>query len=425
VLILKNKMLDFFHWEYGALGLLISIIAALHLSTIFQPGSLVFDEQYYVPAARIILGGYGTTIAEHPPLAQLIIASGIWIFGDNPFGWRIFPVIFGLAGSVFFYLICRRLELDSKYAYVATFLVSFENLSFVQSSVAMLDVFSLTFMLSGFWLYLRSRPVVSGLMIALSMLAKLTGVIAIPIIALHWLIGDLKQRWNIILFLFITLAAFFILMPVLDFLVWHRWMEPFSQVKNILDNNTVGTFAKSRDLMVSRPWEWLVFPVILTYWISPHYLSMISPPVWALIIPAVIFLFFKARQRHKAALFALIWFLGAYFIWVPVSLITDRISYIYYIYPAIGAIGLALAIAAEDWDKHRTNWKNGRWTGIVVPFYLFLCLGAFVILSPVAYLWKTLFCLGAYLSARFYLASQSAPTEGSLKASKWCNVRQQ
>jgi predicted membrane-bound dolichyl-phosphate-mannose-protein mannosyltransferase len=170
------------------------IVLALHFAVITQPSEQIFDEQYYVPSANYILHGEGTNRIEHPPLGQLIIASEIWIFGDNPIGWRIFSVLFGVAGLVFFYLICRQLNLPQKYAFMATFFLSFENLSFIQSSVAMLDVFSLTFMLAAFWLYLKSRYPLSGVFIALAALCKLTGILVLPVIILHWL---LTRRNNI------------------------------------------------------------------------------------------------------------------------------------------------------------------------------------------------------------------------------------
>jgi dolichyl-phosphate-mannose-protein mannosyltransferase len=96
--------------EYTGLSLLILIILALHFATIMQPAEPVFDEKYYVPAARYILQGSGTDRIEHPPLAQLIITGGIFIFGDNPFGWRFFSIVFGadeeicISGYVFTFL---------------------------------------------------------------------------------------------------------------------------------------------------------------------------------------------------------------------------------------------------------------------------------------------------------------------------------
>ena len=69
---------------------------------------LVFDETYYVNAARVIAGlhppaGHPTPErrsgddpnAEHPQLAKLMIAGSIELFGDGPFAWRIGSLLFG------------------------------------------------------------------------------------------------------------------------------------------------------------------------------------------------------------------------------------------------------------------------------------------------------------------------------------------
>ena len=64
--------------------------------------SLIFDESYYVNAARVIAGIHPPATApyhdaplgkdpnaEHPQLAKLVMAGGIEVFGDGPWGWRL------------------------------------------------------------------------------------------------------------------------------------------------------------------------------------------------------------------------------------------------------------------------------------------------------------------------------------------------
>lgn len=152
-----NKL---FEKEYTFLCVLIVISLAIHFAIIFNPPKVVFDEVHYVSDARTIITEHATNRLEHPPLAKLIITAGMVIFGDNPFGWRIFSILFGVTNILLLYLICRRLKMSRLASNFAIFLVAFENLNFVQSSVAMLDVFSLTFMLLSFWLYLRELPCV-------------------------------------------------------------------------------------------------------------------------------------------------------------------------------------------------------------------------------------------------------------------------
>ncbi|MBI2957303.1 MAG: glycosyltransferase family 39 protein [Chloroflexi bacterium] len=75
----------------------------------------IFDELHYIPEAiRFLHREYpeqehGIVRGEHPPLSKWLIASGIVIFGDNPVGWRVLPILFGIASIFIFYLICRRL----------------------------------------------------------------------------------------------------------------------------------------------------------------------------------------------------------------------------------------------------------------------------------------------------------------------------
>ncbi len=301
-------------WEYTGLCLLVLVIVVLHFAVIMQPDETLFDEVHYVKDARLIIGGGGTARPEHPPLAKLIIVAGIELFGDNPFGWRFFPILFSAAGIVFFYLICRRLNLSRRVSYLATFLLALENLSWVQGHVAMLDVFSLTLSLAAFWLYLKNRYVLSGMAVGLSILAKLSGALAIVVIGLHWFLTKgwpeiwkqlrslpwfltgRKDRWRslrqfltgsreewrfllVILAVPITVIA---LMPLLDcFIWWQQWFGP-----NPVIHGNYNPIVELRDMMkltgsitfgsydpysiATRPWDWLL-PLRYGKWDLAHF----------------------------------------------------------------------------------------------------------------------------------------------------------
>ena len=136
---LGGLLLRPWRWQHLGILLLVLITLALHFSIIMQPDVPTFDEEHYVPDARSILSGGGTLHPVHPPLSKLIIALGMLMFGDNPFGWRFFPVLMGTLSVVLFYLICRQLGASQRTTLLATFLLTFENLNFVQGGVAMLD----------------------------------------------------------------------------------------------------------------------------------------------------------------------------------------------------------------------------------------------------------------------------------------------
>lgn len=385
----KQLLTRFRRWQYSALCLLVLVMLVLHLSVIMQPDEPLFDEIHYVSDARGILEGEGTERPEHPPLGKLFVVAGIKLFGDNPLGWRLIAVLFGITGTVLFYLICRRLNLSKRVSFLATFLVSLENLSFVQGGIAMLDVYSLTFALAAFWLYLRERYVMSGVVVALSALAKLNGALAIVVIVLHWFLADRKRPRRFLASMLSAPASFLLLMPLFDLAIWQKWLNPVEQIRNMLSLSATITHASSTTDIASRPWEWIfTYPEVMEvvpYWWTPPYTGIISPTIWALIIPVVIYITYKAIKGNTPVLFPFAWFLGTYLIWIPLSLITDRVTYVYYFYHTVGAICIGLALALSrllDIAEARETGKLRRSIRLGVPAYLLLHLITFIVLTP-------------------------------------------
>ena len=380
-------------WEYTWLCLLVLAVVAMHFSIVNQPSCPIFDEQHYVPDALSILHGHGTMIPEHPPLGKLFITLGISLFGDVPLGWRFFSIIFGTICIVLFYLICRQLKMSPRASFLATFLLALSNLSFVQASVAMLDVYSLAFMLICFYLYLRGRYLISGVSLGLGALAKLSGALAFPSIFLHWLLGRRDHPWRFAGLALVALASFLLLMPLFDFAAFGHLVNPIDRVRTMLSLSSSLTFAGTSHAALSRPWDWVLRPEIMYYWYQPHYIGAISFTIWALIIPVVGYMVFRALKGNDASLFGLSWFAGSYLLWIPISLISDRISFVYYFYPTVGALciglGLGLSQLLDVWHGRREG--KLRWVaGLAVPVYLTCHLAVFVLLSPVFARWIAL-----------------------------------
>lgn len=388
--IVKQLLHRLSKWEYTGLCLLVIVILAVHFSFIMQPTELVFDEQHYVTEARSILQGGDDLIWEHPPLGKLFIVFGMFLFGDNPVGWRFFSILFGAIGIVLFYLVCRRLDISKRASFLATFLLAIDNLSFIQASIAMLDVYSLTFMLLSFWLYLKGRYLLSGVSVGLSALAKLSGVLALPVILLHWLLTKRAGPIQFVVSMLSAYASFLLLMPLFDFVVSRQLLNPIGRIYTMLTMGSNLTFANVTASNASRPWDWILRPEIMSYWYEPHYIGAISFTIWALIIPAVLYMAFRAAKGSSAGLFGVSWFVSTYLFWIPVSLITDRISYLYYFYPTVGAIGIGLGLGLSRllgvWETRREG--KLRWVAMLTASgYLLLHVGVFVILSPLSTWW--------------------------------------
>ena len=366
------------------------VTLVLHFLIIANPAEPVFDEQYYIGDARAILSGDGELRAEHPPLGGLLVTFGMLMFGDNPFGWRTLAIVFGTTSILFLYLICRRLNLSRQASFLAAFLLALENQSFIQASVAMLDVYSITLMLAAFWLYLRGNYVFSGVAIGLGTLAKLSGALALPVIALHWLITRRDRRVKFIGSMTLAPLLFIASIPFLDFAIIGRLADPIARIKTILTMSGSVTRSYATHPYATRPWEWLIRPGIMPYWYDPHYTAAISFTIWALIIPIVIYMVYRARKGDSAGWFVISWFAGTYLVWIPLALITDRITYVYYFYPTVGAIaigtGLVLSQLIDFWKKRKTG--KLRWLALsFVPLYLLVHVAIFATLSPLTRWW--------------------------------------
>ena len=181
-------------------------------------------------------------------------------------------------------------------------------------------------------------------------------------------------------------ASFVALMPLFDFAISERWLNPFVRITDMLSLSRSLTFATATHEALSRPWEWVLRPEIMPYWYEPNYLGAISFTIWALIIPTIIYMVFRSVKGSNASIFGLSWFASTYLIWIPMSLITDRTSFVYYFYPTVGAVCIGLGLGlAQLWGMWKTR-KTGklRWLGgIAVPGYLVLHIIVFVALSPV------------------------------------------
>jgi predicted membrane-bound dolichyl-phosphate-mannose-protein mannosyltransferase len=381
-------------WEYSWLVLLLLLVLFSHFSFINTPEKPVFDEKYYVEDAQAILDDEGQVRREHPPLGQLLVTFGMVLFGDEPFGWRFFPVIMGTAGVLFFYLICRNLNLPKSMSYAATFLFATENQSYTQASIAMLDVFFVVFMLAAFWLYLRGSYPLAGVAICLATLAKLNGALTMPVILLHWLVVRRDRRLYFGASMVLAPLLFFELLPLCDFFITGSLVEPVGRIKEMLLATKSVTFDYVVHPYESPPWDWLwqVQRVIIPYWYTPPYTGAISFTIWALIIPTALFMAYQAKKGNRAGLFGSFWFLSTYLFWIPITLLTDRVTFVYYFYPTVGAICLGLGLAFWKLLEVTKNRATAKWVArTAIAVFLAAHVATFVYLSPVFGEWVHLF----------------------------------
>ena len=164
----------------------IYVIAAfaflLRVINLGLPKGLVFDEVYYVDAARDYLA-YGVEVdgtkpefIVHPPVGKWLIAVGIKFFGDDEFGWRISTAVAGVIAIIFIGLIAQRLFRSHFLTLLATFLGAVDGLALVHSRTSLLDNFLTVLILAATYFFIRRNYVVSALFLGLALGTKWSAI---------------------------------------------------------------------------------------------------------------------------------------------------------------------------------------------------------------------------------------------------------
>jgi predicted membrane-bound dolichyl-phosphate-mannose-protein mannosyltransferase len=356
---------------------------------------LVFDEAYYVNAARVIAGIHppaGAPYAnaplgvdpnsEHPPLAKLLIAGGIELFGDGPVAWRLPSVLFGTVAILGMFFLVRAAGGGPWLGLGAAALMAADNLLLVHGRIGTLDISAVAAMIWGAALYLRRRPLLAGAVIGVGACAKEVA----PYVLLVLVVLELLRWWRArsegwrrvgrlascaaaaaatfiaVLFVLGQIAAPY--SPQTGKLVPDG---PFGEVAHILTYAANQTSPHGPRGIASYPWDWLVDVKPITYLqINPsrpvpgleqvepavHFIGIISPPILLLALPGVLYAaagllpsrFRLARRTaDEVGLVGLAWFLGTYVPFVVLSLVEGRTSYLYYMVIVMPGIYLVVA----------------------------------------------------------------------------------
>jgi dolichyl-phosphate-mannose-protein mannosyltransferase len=372
-----------------AIGLLLFVSLVLRALWLGVPErGLIFDETYYVNAARVILGWPATAHyvnsppgfdpnTEHPALGKLLIAGSMSVLGDNGIAWRLPSVIAGMVALFAVYAIARDLGRSAWLPILVTALVSFDNLTFVHGRIGTLDMLVLAPMLVGSWLALRKRWILAGVALGIALLIKITALYAIGAVVLYVLLTEGPAWWRArrlpgfddlrgpLGFLIITASIAIGGLTLLD--IWlSRFPSPIDHIARIVTYGanlrapiTVGICPEAD----SRPWQWLFNECQINYFrsdITVHADEAITAkyatidfrgalnPLLAGAIPlaALYTGWYAWRTRDRLAVWAVAWAAANYVPYLVLAVFTPRIMYIYYALPLVpaAAIGIALLL---------------------------------------------------------------------------------
>ena len=363
--------------------------------------SLIFDELYYVNAARRIDGiavpdhqSYAGTPAgqdpnsEHPQLAKLIIAGAIKVFGDGPFAWRIGSVIFGSIAILGMFALARAAGASPWCSVLAATLMASDNLLLVAGRIGTLDIYVAAFMIWAAAVYLRGRPLLAGVVLGVGATAKLVAPYLLLVLALVELV---RHRRAVLpaaarSLAILTAAATAVYLAVLA--VFDRIAPPYDPQTG--QTITGGPFAHTARMfsyaagqtsphgptgIASYPWEWLADIKPINYLevtvttgssrtATVHFLGLISPPMLLFALPALAVAAWAAlRVRERADAVAVAWFAGTWLPFLALSLFWQRTSYLYYM--VIVMPGIYLALARLFSRPRMARWPLVIWLALV------------------------------------------------------------
>ncbi len=351
-------------------------------------GALIFDEAYYVNAARTLLGWpvpegahYAGSLAgldpntEHPPLGKVLMALSMLVFGDNGIGWRMPSIVAGMVAVAATYGIVRTTRESARMALLVAGFLAFDNLTFVHGRIGTLDMLALAPILVASLLALRGRWALAGVAVAIGLLVKITAVYGVAAILLLYLLQAGGRWWRGRRIPIADLRGPFVFgltvvvvglagLALLDARVT-TFATPFDHVRRMLEYGaklgapTTNTgFCPGAD---SLPWQWIFNECQIAYLrvdVTVHageqvlrstpsidFRGALNPLLAGAIPLSTLFVLWYARRtRNGLALWAVAWGAANYLPFVALAILTNRIMYIYYFLPAIPAIAAAIAI---------------------------------------------------------------------------------
>jgi dolichyl-phosphate-mannose--protein O-mannosyl transferase len=363
-----------------------------------KPATYIFDEVYHVVSIKAYAennpAGYEwwheppepNTAYEwlHPPIAKLIQAGSVKIFGDRPMAWRFPSVVFGVLSVLATYYLALILFKKESLALTAAALLALDNLHLTMSRIAMNDIFVTTFILfalvfffkglsfaqakdSPYWKYWY----LTGLFAGLALATKHSSIMLYPIFFLFILKGLTLRKskvkpywfWRLPFYLALIPLSIYLLSFTQFFLQGHTFADFYHLHQNIWWYQT-GLTATHSYQSTALTWPLLWRPVWLhvQYWTDKvgNIYNLGNPAVFWGGLAAVIYQIIKGlilrnskvRPYGKPLMFVLL----AYgLLFLPLSF-SPRILFLHHYLPALPLLCIILANVLHKFPKLNTQY---------------------------------------------------------------------
>jgi dolichyl-phosphate-mannose--protein O-mannosyl transferase len=320
------------------------------------------------------------------------------LLGDNALGWRLASVFCGTLSVPLLYGIVRNIGAAKPVALLATFLYAFDNLVFVHSRIATLDIFVVSFVLLGWYCYLARKPAFAALACVAATLCKITGVYGIASIAI-WEGLRFIRSWpeqrplqlecgrRVLIMILVYSVALPAFLSILDGNWSRSYQNPAVHIRHIVRYGFKLTRPEGPQQQESHPWQWLVNEVPMTYLrtdekVMEHgevktsratifFRGAMNPYVIFMAPLAIVYAGHSAfRRRDDCSFLVVALFVTTFGPFLVGALAAHRISYIYYFLPTIPAV----AIGASQFFYAGTVSRVVRWTyigAVLLGFYVY------------------------------------------------------
>ena len=353
------------------ISLFVIFVFALISRTLWlnSPSNEYFDEVYHAFTARRMLHGdpkaweWWNTPPEgfayewtHPPLAKLGMVLGMFVFGENSFGWRIPGALLGVGSVMLIYLIAKKLFKDELIGLLSAGVFALEGLPLVMSRIGMNDSYLMFFSLLALYMFFVDKYFLSAVSFGLAISSKWSAIWLVPILLVSFFV--LKKKFRLKYFWFLILPPLVYLASYIPMFLTGHSFDIFVGVQKQMW--WYHTRLEATHSYTSSWWSWpfLVRPIylytsnVINGTVARIY-AMGNPVIfWSGAVSVLLTAYLAFIERNKKLGFIVFSYLIFFAFWAA----SPRIMFLYHYLPSIPFMAIAIGFILR------------RFPRIIIPF---------------------------------------------------------